>query len=97
MAAFEVTKTVTSNPRGGGWRYPPFVFTEQGVAMLSSVLNSPRAIAVNIQILRAFVQLRALLGSNKEFARQFAQLEARLNKKLAEHVMDTFFLQCAVN
>lgn len=53
--------------------------------MLSSVLNSPRAIAVNIQIMRAFVQMRELLSSNKELARQFAQLEARLNKKLADH------------
>jgi predicted component of type VI protein secretion system len=53
--------------------------------MLSSVLCSPRAIAVNIQIMRAFVQMRELLNSNKELARQFAQLEARLNKKLADH------------
>ena len=53
--------------------------------MLSSVLNSDRAIAVNIQIMRAFVQLRELLSSNKELARRFAQLEARLDKKLAAH------------
>lgn len=53
--------------------------------MLSSVLNSPHAIAVNIQIMRAFVQLRELISSNKELARQFANLETRLNKKLADH------------
>ena|SRR5271165_3131760 len=53
--------------------------------MLSSVLKSPRAIAVNIQIMRTFVQLRQLLNSNKELAQQFAQLEMRLNKKLADH------------
>jgi hypothetical protein len=76
---------VTSNPQRGGRRYPPYAFTEQGVAMLSSVLNSPRAIAVNIQIMRAFVQLRELIISNKELARQFANLETRLNKKLADH------------
>jgi hypothetical protein len=79
------SRNVTSNPQRGGRRYAPYAFTEQGVAMLSSVLNSPRAIAVNIQIMRAFVQLRALLSSNKELARKFAQLESRINTKLAEH------------
>jgi hypothetical protein len=63
----------------------PYAFTEQGVAMLSSVLNSDRAIAVNIQIMRAFVQLRGLLASNQELARRFAQLEARIDKKLSAH------------
>ncbi len=53
--------------------------------MLSSVLGSERAIAVNIQIMRAFVRLRDLLSSNRELARRFQQLEARLDKKLAEH------------
>jgi len=76
---------VTSNPQRGGRRYSPYAFTEQGVAMLSSVLNSHRAISVNIQIMRAFVQLRETLGANKERTRRFAQLEARLNKKLGEH------------
>jgi hypothetical protein len=76
---------VTSKSQRGGRRYLPYAFTEQGVAMLSSVLNSPRAIAVNIQIMRVFVQMRELLSSNKELARRFAQLEARLNKKLADH------------
>jgi hypothetical protein len=76
---------VTSRSGYGGRRYSPYAFTEQGVAMLSSVLRSPRAIAVNVQIMRAFVQMRELLNSNKELARQFAQLEARLNKRLADH------------
>ena len=53
--------------------------------MLSSVLGSDRAIAVNIEIMRAFVRMRELLSSNKELARRFAQLEARIDKKLAEH------------
>jgi hypothetical protein len=79
------SQTVTSKLQRGGRRYLPYAFTEQGVAMLSSVLNSPRAIAVNIQIMRAFVRLRAALDSNKELARRFAQLEARLDKRLAEH------------
>jgi hypothetical protein len=71
--------------RGQHRKYLPSAFTEQGVAMLSSVLNSPRAIVVNIQIVRAFVRLREMLSSNKELARQFAHLETRLSKKLAEH------------
>src|SRR6202040_3389415 len=50
----------------GGRRYNPYAFTEQGVAMLSSVLNSPRAIAVNIEIMRAFVRLRELIATNTE-------------------------------
>ena len=53
------SQSVISNTSGrGGRRYAPYAFTEQGVAMLSSVLNSPRAIAVNIEIMRAFVRLR---------------------------------------
>jgi ATP-dependent Clp protease ATP-binding subunit ClpA len=76
---------VTSKPARGGRRYPPYAFTEQGVAMLSSVLSSERAIAVNIEIMRAFVRMRELLSSNKELARRFAQLEARIDKKLAAH------------
>jgi hypothetical protein len=63
---------VTSKTGRGGRRYPPYAFTEQGVSMLSSVLGSERAIAVNIEIMRAFVRMRELLNSNKEFARRFA-------------------------
>jgi hypothetical protein len=76
---------VTSKTGRGGRRYPPYAFTEQGVAMLSSILGSERAIAVNIEIMRAFVRMRELLSSNKELARRFAQLEARIDKKLADH------------
>jgi ATP-dependent Clp protease ATP-binding subunit ClpA len=53
--------------------------------MLSSALRSPQAIAVNIQVMRAFVRMRELLSSNRELARQFAQLEARLNKRVGDH------------
>jgi hypothetical protein len=53
--------------------------------MLSSVLRSPQAIAVNIQVMRAFVRMRELLSSNRELARQFTQLEARLNKRVGDH------------
>jgi hypothetical protein len=75
---------VTSNAGRGGRRYAPYVFTAQGVAMLSSVLRSPRAIAVNVEIMRAFVRLREVLAANKELARQFAALEARIDKRLAD-------------
>jgi ATP-dependent Clp protease ATP-binding subunit ClpA len=53
--------------------------------MLSSALRSPQAIAVNIRVMRAFVRMRELLSSNRELARQFAQLEARLNKRVGDH------------
>lgn len=61
----------------GGRRYRPYAFTEQGVAMLSSVLNSPRAIGVNIEIMRAFVRLRALLVTNADLARRLDELEQK--------------------
>ena len=62
----------------GGRRYIPYAFTEQGVAMLSSVLRSKRAIEVNIAIMRAFVKLRELLATDKEFARRLEGLEQQL-------------------
>jgi hypothetical protein len=66
-----------SNDGRGGRRYRPYAFTEQGVAMLSSVLNSPRAVQVNIAIMRAFVQLRGLMASHEELARRLDELETR--------------------
>jgi ORF6N domain len=61
----------------GGRRYSPHAFTEQGVAMLSSVLHSPRAVQVNIEIMRAFVRLRQMLGANAELAKKLADLEKK--------------------
>lgn len=61
----------------GGSRTPPYAFTEQGIAMLSSVLNSPRAIQVNIEIVRTFVGLRRLLESHKELAKKLGELEKK--------------------
>ena len=58
----------------------PYAFTEQGVAMLSSALNSERAIDVNIAIMRAFVRLRRVLATHKELARKFKELEGRVGK-----------------
>jgi len=61
----------------GGRRSLPYVFSEQGVAMLSGVLRSARAIQVNIEIMRAFVRLRTLLNSNQEMTRRFDEMERR--------------------
>ena len=67
--------------KGRGGRRPlPYVFPEQGVAMLSSVLNSERAVKVNIAIMRAFVRLRETLETNRELARKFSELEQRVGK-----------------
>ena len=62
---------------GGHSKYRPYAFTEQGVAMLSSVLKSKRAIQVNIAIMRAFVRLREMIGSNKALARRLNELEKK--------------------
>jgi hypothetical protein len=71
---------VTSSSKHRGATYRPYAFTEQGVAMLSSVLNSERAVKVNIAIMRAFVKLRETLETNREFARKFSELEKRIGK-----------------
>jgi len=68
----------TSKPGRGGRRKPARVFTEQGVAMLASVLRSERAVRVSIVIIRAFVQLRDLLSTHRELAAKLAQLERKL-------------------
>lgn len=68
----------TSNKMRGGRRYLPYVFTEQGVAMLSSVLNSERAVQVNIGIMRAFVNMRKMFLTNEEVSRKFAEMESKL-------------------
>ena len=69
---------VTSNSGNNmGLRYPPYAFTEQGVAMLSSVLKSKRAIQVNIMIMRAFVKLREIMATHVELAHKIESLEAK--------------------
>jgi ORF6N domain-containing protein len=80
QAAGNSSQIVMSSKRHGGRRYRPYVFTEQGVAMLSSVLNSDRAVKVNIAIMRAFVRLRQTLDANRELARKFSELERRVDK-----------------
>lgn len=67
----------TSKKGRGGRRYLPYAFTEQGVAMLSSVLHSERAVLVNVTIMRAFVRLRQMLGANRELAQRLNELEKK--------------------
>jgi hypothetical protein len=69
---------ISSSGHGGRRRSIPYVFTEQGVAMLSSVLRSGRAVQVNVAIMLAFVSLRRLLATNETLARKFAELERKL-------------------
>jgi hypothetical protein len=64
----------------GGRRHRPYLFAEQGIAMLSSVLNSERAIKVNIAIMRAFVKLRQMIDTNRELAEKFSDVERRVGK-----------------
>jgi len=68
----------------GGRRHRPYAFTEQGVAMLSSVLKSGRAVQVNIAIMRAFVKLREILGTHHELAQRLEELEARFQQHDAQ-------------
>jgi len=71
-------QTGASSSGYGGRRYLPYAFTEQGVAMLSSVLRSERAVQVNVAIMRAFVSLRRMLAGNEALARKLAELDRRL-------------------
>jgi len=76
------SQIVTSKPEArGGRRYPPYGFTEQGVAMLSSVLRSPTAAQVNVSIMRAFVRLRRFALSHDELARRLDALEKDFDQK----------------
>ena len=78
---FSELKNQLQDSSWGGRRTEPYAFTEQGIAMLSSVLNSDRAIKVNIAIMRAFVEMRQLLSSYEEFSEKLAELE----EKYAQH------------
>jgi ORF6N domain len=89
---FELTKEEFDNLRSqivtsswGGLRYLPFAFTEQGVAMLSGILNSERAIAVNIAIMRTFVKMRQLMLSNIEMSKRLDDLERIIFDRLDEN------------
>ena len=71
------SQTGISSSSHGGRRYRPYVFTEHGVTMLAAVLQSPRAVQVSIEVVRAFVRLRAMLAGNTELARKLTALEKR--------------------
>jgi chromosome condensin MukBEF ATPase and DNA-binding subunit MukB len=75
------SQIVISKPGRGGRRYLPYAFTEQGVAMLSGVLRSERAVLVNLEIMRAFVRLRQLLAGNADLAHRLDELEQRYDKQ----------------
>jgi hypothetical protein len=77
------SQSVMSSRKHRGRAYRPFAFTEQGVAMLSSVLRSPRAVEVNIAIMRTFVQLRRLMDSNRALARKIEAMEKRYDEQFA--------------
>jgi ORF6N domain-containing protein len=80
-----VISSSTPARRWGGRRSPPYAFTEQGVAMLSSVLRSARAIAVNVEIMRAFVRLRTTMLEDKGLAYRLDALEARMDERFSAH------------
>ena len=99
---FELTKHELENLRSqiassswGGARYLPFAFTEQGVAMLSGILNSERAISVNIAIMRTFVQMRKLMFSNAELSQRIGDLEKLMTEHLDDYSAD--IQDCSVN
>ena len=71
----------------GGRRYLPYAFTEQGVAMLSSILRSQRAVEVNIAIMRTFVQLRRLMNSNRDLAQKIGEMEDKYDGSSASFSM----------
>jgi hypothetical protein len=83
LRAANSSQTVMSSGKHRGRRYRPYAFTEQGVAMLSSVLRSPRAVEVNIAIMRTFVQLRRLMDSNRDLARKILALERKYDEQFA--------------
>lgn len=80
-AEFDDLKFHFGTSRWGGTRKLPYAFTEQGVAMLSSVLRSKRAVQVNIQIMRAFVKLRELLATHKDLAGKLEELEKKYDRQ----------------
>jgi len=78
---FEILRTQIATSKRGGVRYLPFAFTEQGVAMLSSVLNSSKAIQINIQIVRAFVFVRQYALSHQDLTERLTEFEGRYDQK----------------
>ena len=86
---FKILRSQFDTSSWGGTRYRPMAFTEQGVAMLSSVLNSERAIEVNIAIMRVFVKIRQILATHKELAQKLLELEEQLHNH--DHQIEAIF------
>lgn len=80
---------VTSSSQHGGKRYAPYVFTEHGVAMLSSVLKSERAVQMNIFIIRSFIKMRELLSTHKDLAQKIDEIERR-QKEQGDHLSTVY-------
>ena len=75
------SQSVTSKVRRGGRQYPPYFFTEHGAVMAATVLNSDRAVAMSVLVVRAFVRLRKVLATHEELARKLAALEQRYDQQ----------------
>ena len=80
---YRILRSQVATSSWGGRRYLPYAFTEQGVAMLSSVLDSERAILVNVEIMRTFVRLREILATHKYLARKLEELEKKYDEQFA--------------
>lgn len=80
---YENLRTQIASSSWGGQRYIPFAFTEQGVAMLSGILNSERAINVNIAIMRAFVQMRRMMETHRELTKKINELESKYDEQFS--------------
>jgi hypothetical protein len=94
--ALNRSQNATGSQKHRDPRFPPYAFTEHGAIMAAVVLNSPRAVEMSVYVVRAFMQLREMLASNKELARRFAQLETRLDRKLTTHDEAIAAILCAI-
>jgi hypothetical protein len=83
--ALNRSQSATGSQRHRDPRFLPFAFTEHGAIMAATVLNSPRAVEMSLYVVRAFVQLREYISSNKELAHRLDMLESRIEKKLTSH------------
>ena len=83
--ALNRSQNATGSQKHRDPRFAPYAFTEHGAIMVATILSSRRAVEMSVYVVRAFVQLRDMLASNRELARRFAQLEIRLDKKLTSH------------
>ncbi len=92
-----VRSQIATSPKGGGRQYLPYVFTEQGVSMLSSVLNSEQAITVNVQIMRTFVKMRQFALENKDLSERLAMVEKYLMQYSKENNAEIDKINEAIN